>query len=65
MFKTVYDAKKEWAKGGLFPYEAINISPASSVLNYGQGVFEGIKAFKTNNDNIAFFRIDQNALRLL
>ena len=64
MFKTVYDAKKEWAKGGLFPYEAINISPASSVLNYGQGVFEGMKATRTRNGDVVLFRPEMNAKRI-
>jgi branched-chain amino acid aminotransferase len=35
----------EWKKGKLVPYGDIKISPASGVLNYGQGVFEGIKHF--------------------
>ena len=64
MFKTVYDAKKEWAKGGLLPYEAINISPASSVLNYGQGVFEGMKATRTRNGDVVLFRPEMNAKRI-
>ena len=64
MFKTVYDAKKEWAKGGLFPYEAINISPASSVLNYAQGVFEGMKAYNSAKNRIVLFRPERNAERM-
>ena len=64
MFKTVYDAEKECTKGGLFPYEAINISPASSVLNYGQGVFEGMKATRTRNGDVVLFITEMNAKRI-
>ena len=54
----------EWQKGKLVPYGDIKISPASGVLNYGQGVFEGIKAFRSSKeDRIIFFRIDKNAIR--
>ena len=54
----------EWQKGKLVSYGDIKISPASGVLNYGQGVFEGIKAFRSSKeDRIIFFRIDKNAIR--
>jgi branched-chain amino acid aminotransferase len=36
-----------WNSGELIPYGNISISPASTVLNYGQGLFEGMKAYKT------------------
>ena len=53
-----------WNKGGLVPYGNIELSPAAGVLNYGQGVFEGTKAFNTCNNNIALFRINKNAKRM-
>ena len=46
------------------PYGNIELSPAAGVLNYGQGVFEGTKAFHTSKDNIVLFRIDRNAKRM-
>ena len=36
-----------WFRGALEPYGNINISPAACVLNYAQGVFEGMKAYHT------------------
>ena len=42
----------------------MELSPAAVVLNYGQGVFEGTKAFHTADDRIGLFRIDKNAKRL-
>ena len=42
----------------------VELSPAAVVLNYGQGVFEGTKAFQTSDERIVLFRIDKNAKRL-
>ena len=41
------------------------MSPASSVLNYGQGVFEGMKAYHSAKDRIVLFRPDRNANRMV
>ena len=34
------------------------------VFHYGQAVFEGMKAFRTERDEVVLFRPDQNAKRL-
>lgn len=54
----------EWTGGSLIPYGNIELSPAAGVLNYGQGVFEGTKAFHTLKNNIVLFRINRNARRM-
>ena len=46
------------------PYGDISISPSSAVLNYGQGVFEGMRAYRTAKDRIVVFRPDENAARI-
>jgi len=65
--RSMYVAKckegGEWQTGKLVSYGDIKISPASGVLNYGQGVFEGIKAFRSSKDRIIFFRLNMNAVR--
>mmetsp|Transcript_15513 Transcript_15513/g.22797 ORF Transcript_15513/g.22797 Transcript_15513/m.22797 type:complete len:405 (-) Transcript_15513:277-1491(-) len=53
----------------LTPLGPLELHPASTILNYGQGLFEGLKAFrrsKDNNDNdeIVLFRPDCNAERM-
>ena len=53
-----------WESGSLVPYGKIELSPAAGVLNYGQGVFEGTKAYHTSKDNIVMFRIGRNAKRM-
>ena len=54
----------KWESGSLVPYGKIELSPAAGVLNYGQGVFEGTKAYHTSKDNIVMFRIGRNAKRM-
>lgn len=53
----------EWGKGELRPYGDLSISPKAGVLNYGQGVFEGMKAQRTEDGRIVVFRPDRNAER--
>ena len=64
MFKATCSFDGKWSGGSLVPYGNIELSPAAGVLNYGQGVFEGTKAFHTSKDNIVLFRIDRNAKRM-
>jgi branched-chain amino acid aminotransferase len=42
----------------------IHLSPAATVLNYGQALFEGLKAFRRDDGTIVVFRPDRNARRM-
>eukprot|EP00339_Tiarina_fusa_P014178 CAMPEP_0117056618 /NCGR_PEP_ID=MMETSP0472-20121206/39288_1 /TAXON_ID=693140 ORGANISM="Tiarina fusus, Strain LIS" /NCGR_SAMPLE_ID=MMETSP0472 /ASSEMBLY_ACC=CAM_ASM_000603 /LENGTH=418 /DNA_ID=CAMNT_0004773147 /DNA_START=259 /DNA_END=1515 /DNA_ORIENTATION=- len=42
----------------------LELSPAATVLNYGQALFEGMKAFRRADGSIAMFRPERNALRM-
>lgn len=53
-----------WDRGGITDYGPLSLHPAAAVLNYGQGVFEGMKAYRTRDDRIALFRPRRNAERL-
>ncbi|KAI3831621.1 hypothetical protein MKX03_017469 [Papaver bracteatum] len=53
-----------FTRGELNPYGNIEMSPCSGVLNYGQGLFEGLKAYRKTDGNILLFRPEQNAMRL-
>ena len=64
MFKATCKQGETWQAGGLVPYGKIELSPAAGVLNYGQGCFEGTKAFRTANNRVVLFRIDLNANRM-
>jgi len=53
-----------WHDGELRPYESLNMDPASSVLHYGQAIFEGMKAyFQPRTGGLALFRPYDNARR--
>lgn len=54
----------EWYKSGLETENTIQIEEGAPILHYGQGAFEGLKAFKTKEGDIQIFRPDQNAKRL-
>lgn len=54
----------EWEQGRIVPFGDVQISPAAGVLNYGQGVFEGTKAFRTERDRVVLFRPEMNARRM-
>ena len=64
MWKATCESREEWSSGELIPYGNIEISPAAGVLHYGQGVFEGLKAYHTAKDQIVLFRPDMNGQRI-
>ena len=61
MFVMDYDT--EWKDFRIIPYESMSIDPASIVLHYGIETFEGMKAYR-KNDEIYLFRPEMNARRL-
>ncbi|CAI0464302.1 unnamed protein product [Linum tenue] len=54
----------EFHQGQLSRYGALELSPAAGVLNYGQGLYEGTKAYRKEDGRLLVFRPDQNALRM-
>ncbi|MEL0101242.1 MAG: branched chain amino acid aminotransferase, partial [Euryarchaeota archaeon] len=64
MYMTKTSAEDPWMPGEMRPYGNISISPAAGVLNYGQGLFEGMKAYRTTNDRVVLFRPEENARRM-
>ncbi|KAI5082787.1 hypothetical protein GOP47_0002530 [Adiantum capillus-veneris] len=55
----------EWNKGELEPFGPLKLSPSAGILNYGQGIFEGLKAYKTEDDRVLLFRPEENAMRMI
>ncbi|ESR39395.1 Branched-chain-amino-acid aminotransferase 3 [Citrus sinensis] len=53
-----------FSKGELQRFGNIELSPSSGVLNYGQGLFEGLKAYRKQDGNILLFRPEENAMRM-
>ena len=44
--------KGKWVNPEIKPYQPILISPSARVFHYGQACFEGMKAFKDQNDKV-------------
>ena len=63
MYMATCASSGAWSNEGLVPYGEISLSPAAAVLNYGQGVFEGTKAYRTSKGRAVFFRLEENAKR--
>lgn len=54
----------EFYEGELQPFGTVELSPSAGVLNYGQGLFEGLKAYRTADGRTILFRPEENALRM-
>ena len=50
----------EWQKAIIKPYEPFLIDPSSKVFHYGQAIFEGMKAYKDDRDDVWLFRPEEN-----
>ena len=52
-----------WQQPEIKPYAPFLMDPSSKVFHYGQAIFEGMKAFKDDNDAVWLFRPDENCRR--
>jgi branched-chain amino acid aminotransferase len=64
MFISKCKPDGKWNPGEYLPYGDISISPAAGVLNYGQGLFEGLKAMRTKAGKVVLFRPAENSKRM-
>ena len=64
MFNMEYAPDKGWHSPRIEPYASIEMDPATMYLHYGQGVFEGLKAYRTESGRIQLFRPQENLKRL-
>lgn len=53
----------EWKNVEIKPYQPLLLEPSLAALHYGQAIFEGIKAYKDDNDNAVIFRPYDNFRR--
>lgn len=53
----------KWGEPEIRPYGKLEFTPAISVAHYGQGIFEGMKAYKSENDDVYLFRPKKNFKR--
>ncbi len=53
----------EWQTPQIKPYQPLQLDPSCAVLHYGQAIFEGIKAYKTEEGTPQIFRPFDNFRR--
>ena len=63
MFLMNYEEGKGWHNPRIEPYGPLSLDPATSVLHYGQAIFDGLKAFRGDDGQIRLFRPDRHAER--
>ncbi|MBC8172718.1 MAG: branched-chain amino acid aminotransferase [Chitinophagales bacterium] len=54
----------QWVNCIIKPLADLSLHPATAVLHYGQGIFEGMKAFKNNEGEVQIFRPHMNFDRM-
>lgn len=63
MFLMNYNPQNGWHDPRILPYQPLTLDPSAMVFHYGQEMFEGLKAYKTEDERILLFRPDKNAER--
>lgn len=53
----------EWQQMEIKPYAKIELDPSARVFHYGQAIFEGMKAYKDEQDQLWLFRPYENFAR--
>uniref|UniRef100_A0A7S1XVW6 Branched-chain-amino-acid aminotransferase n=1 Tax=Phaeomonas parva TaxID=124430 RepID=A0A7S1XVW6_9STRA len=68
MWVQVWREGEGWLPGRLYQRSRLALDPAATVINYGQALFEGLKAYRRNLDGgketLALFRPELNAQRM-
>ena len=58
-----WTASEGWHDATLTAYQPLALDPSAMVLHYGQAIFEGLKAYRQADGNVAVFRPQENAER--
>jgi len=64
MFVMYFSAGRGWHDAVIKKYGNFEISPAATVLHYGQEIFEGLKAYYRADGRIGLFRAADNFRRM-
>lgn len=64
MFNMDYNPDQGWHNPRIEPYGPIAMDPSTIVLHYGQTIFEGLKAYRTESGAVQLFRPQDNIRRL-
>jgi branched-chain amino acid aminotransferase len=63
MFVADFDGR-QWTNAGIEPYAPLMLDPSSAVIHYGQSIFEGLKAYRSESGSILLFRPIENWKRM-
>ena len=59
MFVMDYSINKGWHDARIIPYQPLSIDPSAMIFHYGQTVFEGLKAYFSEDGKVLLFRPDK------
>jgi len=63
MFVMDYTEGQGWHDARIVPYGPISLEPSAMIFHYGQGIFEGMKAYRTKDGRTLLFRPQKNFQR--
>lgn len=64
MFVLDYIEGQGWINPRIEPYGPLQCDPSMMVFHYGQAIFEGLKAYRTNEGKVLLFRPQKNFERM-
>lgn len=64
MFLMKWNREKGWHDAEIGPYKNFSLDPAAMALHYGQAIFEGLKAYRGDDDQVYMFRPEDNFERM-
>ncbi len=64
MFTMEYDPENGWHDPCVKPYQPLSLDPSTSVLHYGQSIFEGMKCYRRADGGLQLFRPRDNFARM-
>jgi len=64
IFEMDYTPNQGWHNSTIKPLDSLSVHPAAVFLHYGQSIFEGLKAFKTKDNEIVMFRPEKHLKRM-
>ena len=64
MFIMDWTSERGWYDARIAPFAPFTVHPAATVLHYGAEIFEGLKAYRTEDGAIQLFRPMENIRRL-
>ncbi|MFK2826785.1 branched-chain amino acid aminotransferase [Bacillus sp. B190/17] len=64
MFIMDYTEGQGWHDPRIVPYQPLSLDPSCMIFHYGQSVFEGLKAYLTEDNRVLLFRPERNFQRL-